>query len=548
VSEQKNELIPLEALEAFGEIVGPRYVTADPVHLQAYNGRGYGREEDEFLGLCKRPACVVLPETTEQVADIVKTCNRYKLPYTPVATMGMSITCPHFRDDFVVLDLKRMDKMVIDTKNLYAVVESGVLYAQLLQEAMDRDMYTLSAGGAQASVLANHVVAGTGPLTYRTGQSERRINAAEWVTPDGEVVYVGTAVNGDWFWQDGLGPNLTGIIRGDAGWMGALGIITKLSVKLYPFQPEPLTMEGRTPNTYTVLPEKRMRYFNFTMPSRESMEWASDEIMRMQLGAMIERVPLFWRVIAKNTDRKSFWEAWSQVTPEEIVNTNILRVLLVGYTSEEQLEFEERVLLDIMAECGGVQRRARQTDQSTFKYADAASMWRMTGGYISSSFGVDGQVASREVGRQLGEKLDEYAPPLMPEHGDHGWHCGVDFGHQTYREFLVYMDPDSIDPESPQYSAEDAKRVYQWYMSEAPRIHVDTGFYQPFNRGLPFSWAAAPWHQYDIWMERVKREFDPNHVSNPSYPEGNEIAARYPEFITDEVKAVLKKMGADISE
>jgi len=541
LSTEAKELISQAAYEAFQAIVGHERVSTDPVHMQAYKGRGYGREEDEFLGFCTRPACVILPKTTEEVVKIVKTCNRYGLPYLPVATMGMTVSTTRYRNDFVLLDMKLMDKLVIDEKNMYAIVEPGVLYAQLMEEAMKRDLYTLSAGGAQVSVLANHLIAGTGPLTYRVGFSDRRINAAEWVTPEGEVVRVGSNVVDDWFWQDGLGPNLMGLIRGDSGWMGALGVVTKLSVKLYPFQPQPLKPEGRTPHTYTLLPP-RMKFQNYTMPSRKALDDAVEEIKKMEIGAMVERVPIFFRVVAKSPDRKQFWEAWQKVTKEEIEDTNILRVLLVGYTSQKQLEFEERVLMDIMKELGGEPRRTRQTDQSTFKYADSSGMWRMTGGYISSSLAIDGMRACIEVGKRLANKLMEYTPPLMTEHGDPGWHHTVDFGHSAYTEFLVYMDVDKIDPESPKYNKEDAVRVYQWYASQAPAIHVQTGFFCYFDRGVPFRMTAGPWHNFYVWMERVKQEFDALDLSNPvSFQKGSKMSEQYPEFITQELKDTLAK-------
>jgi hypothetical protein len=538
------DVIPAAAYEAFKGIVGENYVSTDPVHCQAYKGRGYGREIDEFLGYSTRPGCVVLPDSTEQVANIVRTCNRYKLPYIPVATMGVTLTCPHFRNDYVLIDLKRINYFKIDEKNMYAVVGPGVLYAQLMAEALKRDLYTLSAGGAQASVLANHMIAGTGPLTYRVGYSDRRINAVEWVTPEGEIVRIGAGVVDDWYWQDGMGPNLVGLVRGDAGWNGAMGIATRISVKLYPFQPEDLKREGRTPFTYTVLP-KRMRFYNFKMPSLKAFDQAMVEIRNAQIGAMVERVPLFWRTIAKTKDRKEFWEVWGKTTPEEIDSTNILRILLVGYASMEQLEYEERVLLDIMKELGGEQGRTRQTDQSTFMYADASSMWRMTGGYMSSSFGIDGLRACTENGRRMGKALQKYPPPLMPQYGDPGWHHSVDFGHQSYFEFLVYMDVNKIDPESRHYVAEGAKKVYEWYVSQAASIHIQTGFYCPYSRGFPFELQAAPWGDFHVWMDRFKREFDPTGLSNPSYPrEGNECYKRRPEFVTDELKETVKNYSS----
>ncbi|GAG52016.1 unnamed protein product, partial [marine sediment metagenome] len=63
-----KELIPQEAYSELQAVVGPDFATTDPVMCQAYNGRGYSREMMTFLGFSTRPACVVMPRTTEEVA------------------------------------------------------------------------------------------------------------------------------------------------------------------------------------------------------------------------------------------------------------------------------------------------------------------------------------------------------------------------------------------------------------------------------------------------------------------------------------------------
>jgi len=111
VETRAKELIPSEAFEELKVIVGQDYATMDPIICQAYTARGYAREQMGFLGYSTRPACVVIPATTSEVARIVKLCNRYGLPYTPASSMWVIQACPRFRDDFVLIDLKRMDKM-----------------------------------------------------------------------------------------------------------------------------------------------------------------------------------------------------------------------------------------------------------------------------------------------------------------------------------------------------------------------------------------------------------------------------------------------------
>lgn len=544
----KKELIPEELVQELAAIVGTEYATTDPVLCQAYNARGYSREQMFFLGFSTRPAAVVLPRTTAEVAKIVKVCNRFKIPFVPASTMWVIQAAPRFREDFVVIDLKRMDYLEIDEKNMIATVEPGVVYGQLLEEAMRRDLYTIApGGGSQVSVVANHLNCGICPLCYRLPLSDRRMNAAEWVSPEGEVVLMGSRLAGEdgWFWQDGLGPNAMGILRGQVGWNGGLGIVTKMSVKLYPFQPQRMLPEGRTPETHSVLPP-RMKFFNFTLPSEEAMARAMDEISKAQIAAAVTKVPVSWRVIAKAQDRNEFWEEWAKTTEEEIAKTHILRILLIGYTSQKQLEYEEKVLMDIVVnELGGVYRRTRQTDQSLLKMSDSAGMWMMTGGYMSNTAGVDGLRICVETGKQLGQKMLEYTPPLMPQYNDPGWFQSAEFGHQYYLEMPAYMDPDTVFPGSPKFNKEAVTRTYQWYMSTVPAIEVKTGFYSIFDgQHIPIRLKGPAWHNYPVWCERFKAEFDPNGVSNPPQPfDVDEIAARRPEFVTQEARDAINEIA-----
>ncbi len=135
-----------------------------------------------------------------------------------------------------------MTDFEIDEKHLYAVVGSGVIYSQLQEEAMKRGMYIIvGGGGSQVSAIANMIGDGWSPLSYRIGLPHRRILGTELVLPDGELVRLGSlAFQDDPFWGEGPGPDLRGLLRGFTGHRGCLGIVTKMAIKLLPFQPERL--------------------------------------------------------------------------------------------------------------------------------------------------------------------------------------------------------------------------------------------------------------------------------------------------------------------
>ena len=153
------------------------------------------------------------------------------------------------------------------------------------------------------------------------------------VLPDGEILRMGSlAVGDDWFWGDGIGPDLRGLLRGYTGLRGCLGIVTKMAVKVLPFQPERLEPKGISPNTALALPEKRVKWINYIMPSKEAQVKAMYEIGKAEIAGAVTKVPLFWRAIAKAECKEAGISGWK--TPETIANFHIVRVLLIGFTSD----------------------------------------------------------------------------------------------------------------------------------------------------------------------------------------------------------------------
>jgi hypothetical protein len=501
--------ISREAYKALKTIVGADYISDDPVVCEGYRagpggyecGLGYERV------MTKLPACVVMPRTTEEVQKIVKACNRYKVPYVPYSTgwYGARSHC-HVADELLI-DMKRMTDFEIDEKHLCAFVGTGVIYSQLQEEAMKRGMYIIvGGGGSQVSAIANMIGDGWSPLSYRIGLPHRRILGTELVLPDGELVRMGSlALQDDPFWGDGLGPDLRGLLRGFTGHRGFLGIVTKMAIKLLPFQPERLVPSGISPHTTLQLPEKRVKWINFTMPSKDAMRRAMFEMAKAEIGG---GVPIFWRAIARANSKEEFWELWSKENEETISGFHLLRVLLIGFASEKQMEYEERVLTDIITELGGEARRTRPTDESWFKNADSAGMWLMCGGYVSVDYVIETLEHAIPHGENYAKLKRNFTPPLMPDYGDPGWFQSFELGHQGYSEFLVYWDPD-----------ENTDGVDHFYL-ETSKENIRKRFYTSLLGSHQPLYLTGPAYgpNYHKWLLAVKDEFDPNFLCHPPVP------------------------------
>jgi FAD/FMN-containing dehydrogenase len=118
------------AKEKLLKTVGDANVSDDPATLLAYS-------KDESFVSQTRPACVVKPQSADEVKELVKVANETLTPLVPVSSGP-----PHFRGDTVpstggavVVDLSGMKKIRrIDPVNWVAMVEPGVTYGELQNE------------------------------------------------------------------------------------------------------------------------------------------------------------------------------------------------------------------------------------------------------------------------------------------------------------------------------------------------------------------------------------------------------------------------------
>jgi hypothetical protein len=259
--------IPESFFTALTEIVGTRNVSRDPAVLDSY--RYYLGHTAIHLGpffdtFTPRGAAVVLPGSTPEVQAIVRLCNKYKVKYKASSTFWSAQGNPS-EDDVLQLDMRRMDRILeIDEKNMYAVVEPGVIGATLQAETMKVGLNTHIPGiGCSGSQLAGATsYYGSGPSNMYGGFHHDNMLALEWVQPNGEILRTGSLGAGlGWSCGEGPGISMRGIARGHMGAKGAMGVFTKVALKLFPWPgPATLPVEGTIPAYRTSLPDNFRAY------------------------------------------------------------------------------------------------------------------------------------------------------------------------------------------------------------------------------------------------------------------------------------------------
>jgi hypothetical protein len=362
--------IPVEAYKALEEIVGPENISDDPAlcDTYVYPLTATAIHLGPYYGVfTPRPAAALLPGSTEEVQKIVKICNKYKIKYKAFGTYWSSRAAVSDKDA-IALDLRRMDKILeIDTKNQFAVVEPYVIGTTLQAEAMKVGLNTHMIGaGASCSTLAGATSgSGFGPDSIYMGSSHENLLAAEWVMPDGEILKSGALGSGiGWFSGDGPGFGARGIIRGQNGAMGAMGVFTKCAVKLYPYSgPADFPSDGIIPAYKAQLPDT-FRTHTLAWPSWEAYGEGCYKIWDSEIGYIAHRqFSMFGRelkgamirILADPTRTLSDMEEMikdPQIQKETQEMEREFQVVLVGMTPRD-INYQEKVLDKILADTGG---------------------------------------------------------------------------------------------------------------------------------------------------------------------------------------------------
>jgi glycolate oxidase len=201
-------------------ILGRDHVLSAPSELAVYDCDAYTIER-------RRPAAVVLPQTTQQVAEAVKLCSQYGVAVIARGA-GTSLAGGCLpTDGAVVIMLTRMNKIVnVDLRNRMAVVEAGVPNLRLSQSLGGTGYHFAPDPSSQgASTIGGNVATNAGgPHTLKYGVTVNHVLGIEAVLSDGSILQLGPV-------EDPASLDLIGLLTGSEG---TLAIVTKIWVRLTP--------------------------------------------------------------------------------------------------------------------------------------------------------------------------------------------------------------------------------------------------------------------------------------------------------------------------
>lgn len=217
-------------IDAFRKILGDEFVLVDEETLQ-----NYSHDETETLSFL--PEVVIKPRTTEQISEVMKICNRDRIPVTPRgAGTGLSGgALPHLGG--VLLSTERMNSiLLIDERNLQVTTEPGVITEVLQNAVKEKGLFYPPDPSSRGSCFIGGNIAENsgGPKAVKYGVVRDYVLNLELVLPNGDVIWTGANVL-----KNSTGYNLTQLVVGSEG---TLGIVTKIVLKLIPLPQHDLLM------------------------------------------------------------------------------------------------------------------------------------------------------------------------------------------------------------------------------------------------------------------------------------------------------------------
>ena len=301
------------ALTRFKSVTGDAWVFTSAEDLALYKD-AYSplwNEQDE-----KVASAAVAPDSAEQVREIVKIANEFRVPLYPISTgrnLGYGGAAPALSGS-VVLDLKRMNKILeVDERNAYALVEPGVSYFDLYRYVKEHKLkvWIDCPDPGWGSVIGNALDHGVGYTMNPYRDHWDGHCGLEVVTGAGELVRTGMgALPGSKTWQHfkyGFGPHVDGLFS-----QSNFGVVTKMGVWLMP-----------TPECYMPL---WLRVWNDgDLPALVAT------LRALMLDRTIENVPQIWNTIAFASvlSSRSAWYDGEEPIPDSRID-EMARDLEVG--------------------------------------------------------------------------------------------------------------------------------------------------------------------------------------------------------------------------
>ena len=208
-------------LERLRRFLPPERVLTAEAQLSAY-------ESDALTAFHSKPLAVVVPETQQEVIEIVRLCAELRAPFVArgsgTSLSGGSLPVP----GGIVIALNRLNRIVsLDPVERIAVVEPGVINNHVTAAALPHGLHYAPDPSSQSicTIGGNVAFNSGGAHCLKYGMTSNHVLGVKAITASGEIVEFGGRR------REQIGPDWTGLFVGNEG---LFGVALEITLQLLP--------------------------------------------------------------------------------------------------------------------------------------------------------------------------------------------------------------------------------------------------------------------------------------------------------------------------
>lgn len=185
----------------------------------------HGKPQHSFHKAVNIPDVVVFPRSEEEVSNIVKSCDKHKVPIVPyggaTSIEGHTLS-PH---GGVCIDMSLMQNVkALHVEDMDVVVEPGIGWMELNEYLEPHGLFFPLDPGPGATIGGMCATRCSGSLAVRYGTMRDNVISLKVVLPNGDVVKTASRAR-----KSAAGYDLTRLVIGSEG---TLGVITEVTLRL----------------------------------------------------------------------------------------------------------------------------------------------------------------------------------------------------------------------------------------------------------------------------------------------------------------------------
>ncbi len=450
--------LPTEMIDALRARFGDRFSQANAVRDH------HGKDESPYPSML--PDGVVFAQSTEDVVAVVTLCNQHGVPLIAYGA-GSSLEGHILAiEGGISIDMTQMNKIVVlHAEDQTVTVQAGLTRKQLNEQIRDSGLFFPIDPGADASLGGMAATRASGTNAVRYGTMRENVVSLTVVTAQGKVVRTSRRAR-----KSSAGYDLTRLFVGSEG---TLGIITEVTVKLYP-QPE--AVSAAVCNFPTV---------------HDAVQCV---IQTIQLGVPVARVELM------DANAVMAGNRYAKLTLRE---TPLL--LFEFHGSEASVKEQAQTVQELAKDCGGMDFEWAERPEDRNRLWTARHNAYFAGLQLRAGCRASTTDVCVPISR-LAECIDE-ATKLLEKAS----FPSTIVGHVGDGNFHVLM---LLDPNS-QEEWDESERLNHHLVTQA--INADGTCTGEHGIGLHKKQFMLHEHGEDVLdlMRSLKQAFDPNNILNP---------------------------------